>query len=407
MKETSKEIDKTDNFSIWVLVIIRAFRNFAAGLVNVAFPYFVLTELRGSSLLLGSLYAAATIGTALMGLFVGISTDRSPKRTFVISLALLPISTTILVLYPNSIALVFVAAIVGGISATGSLASGGVGGYVQPVQSTIIARVTARRDRTFYYGLLSFLAGITSALGALFAGFPTIGDSLILASVAGMASAIPALFLRLPKQQVAERKANESRFHLKSGNIIGKFGITGMVNGFANGLVLPFLIPFFYYSYGTGIEEMRIFATLSGLAGSFALLLAPRLEAKLGFLKGIIFSRGSAAVLALIFPFIHLLPVSLAIYFLLPPLRVIAFPVVQTAMTDMIDKGELGKAFGINQSARLTITSPAELFAGYEFNLASYDIPFVTYALVIGANLYLYSRFFSGYAKSRIVSSTK
>ena len=400
MKETSKEINKTDSFSIWVLVIIRAFRNFAAGLVNVAFPYFVLTELRGSSLLLGSLYAAATIGTALIGLFVGISTDRSPKRTLLVSLALLPISTTILVLYPGSIALVFVAAIVGGISATGSLASGGVGGYVQPVQSTVIARVTARRDRTFYYGLLSFLAGVTSAFGALFAGFPTIGDSLILATIAGIASAVPALFLKLPKQP-SQRTTNESRFHLKSGNIIGKFGITGMVNGFANGLVLPFLIPFFYYSYGIGIEEMRIFATLSGLVGSFALLLAPRLEAQLGFLKGVIFSRGSAAILALIFPFVHLLPVSLAIYFLLPPLRVIAFPVVQTAMTDMIDKGELGKAFGINQSARLTVTSPAELFAGYEFNLASYDIPFVTYALVIGANLYLYSRFFAGYGKPK------
>lgn len=402
-----------------MLFISRILRNFATGLVNVVFPYIILTNLHQGNETLGLIYTAATISTAILGFTIGFATDKSQKTTFVGALVLLPISTLLLSLYFNSLLAAFVAAIIGGYSASGSLAGGGIGGYIQPIQSTITAGITNRKDRTFYYGLLSFLAGISSAAGAFTASFPTIFDVLLIATVTSFISVLPGIFVRTKNKSDPETKKKKYELHvaqknlpakkdpitekvrsssgLKSANVIGKFSVTGMLNGFANGLVIPFLIPFFISVYKIPRPEMGEFTFVSGLIGAFALLLGPRLERGLGFLRGVVATRGATAVLALIFPFVRLLDVSLAIYFILPSLRVMAFPVVQTAMTDMVEKDELGRAFGINQGSRLAVTSGGTAFAGYEFGQSSYEIPFIGYAVVMAANLYLYTRFFSSY----------
>lgn len=409
---------ETDSFSISLMLISRVFRNFSAGLVNVVFPYIILIDLHQGSFTLGLIYTTATIATAILGFVIGFATDTSPKVTFVVALALLPASTLILSIFFNSLAAAFIAAIIGGYSQSGSLSGGGVGGFIQPIQSTITANITDRSDRTFYFGLLSFLGGIGLAAGAFAGGFPTVFDGLVLATVASSISVLPVIFIRVKKasdrirRNGTDRAENEklvtgamlddhanrsNRLHLKSAKAIGKFSITGMINGFANGLVIPFLIPFFILTYGVPRSEMGLFTFISGLIGAFALLLGPTLEHNLGFLKGVITTRGATVVLALIFPFVHFLPLSLGIYFVLPALRVVAFPVVQSAMTDMVTRDEIGRAFGINQGGRLTVTSAGIAFAGYEFDQSSYYIPFMGYAIVLTVNLFLYARFFSNY----------
>ena len=419
MRDNSNDdVLRTDKFSISLILVSRIFRNFAAGLVSVVFPYIILTNLHQGSFTLGLIYTVATIATAVFGFILGFSTDVSPKTTLVLALALLPASTLMLSIFYNSLVAAFIAAIIGGYSQSGSISGGGVGGFIQPITSTITANLTGRSDRTFYFGLQSFLGGIGLSIGAFAAGFPTIVDGLIIATAASCLSVLPAFFVRIKKHSrrkeldeigtEPDKKSNSgdiqeettpvrSRFGLKSANVIGKFSLTGMINGFGNGLIIPFLIPFFILTYGIPRLEMGEFAFVSSLIGSFALLLGPRLERGLGFLRGVVATRGATIVLALIFPFVHLLPASLAIYFVFPALKVVAFPVVQTAMTDMVARDELGRAFGINQGGRLAVTSGGIAFAGYEFDQSSYSIPFVGYAVSMGVYLLLYARFFSSY----------
>ena len=396
----------TDRFSVYLLVVSRILRSFAAGLINLVFPFLVLNQLRAGSFILGLAYVAAMIATAVIGFFVGFATDSSRRATFIFAFILLPASTLLLV-FSTNLAVVFLAATVGGYSATGSLAAGGIGGYVQPIQSAVTADVTSRSDRTYYFGLLSFISGISSAAGSLVAGFPTINEALIIATITAAASVIPGFFIKMRnvsrdrKTVLARETKEENQKHktlgLKSAGVIGKFGVTGMINGLSNGLIVPFLIPFFILVYGVSRSEMGIYTTISGLVGSFALLLASRLETRLGFLKGLIATRGSTVIIAILFPIIRLLPVSLFLYFAFPALRIVAMPVVQTAMTDMVDRDELGRAFGINQGMRLTTGAAGTAFSGYEFDASAFELPFVVYAVVMVANLYLYVRFFSNY----------
>ena len=386
---------ETDKRSLGYLAVLRVLRSVAAGMINVAFPFLVLTELHLGAFILGVMYSAATVATALLGLGVGVAADLVGRRvSFVVSLALLPLSA-FLVVASTSVPSLFVAAVVGGISATGSLPGGGVGGAAQPIQSILTTELTSRKDRTRYYSLLAFISGVASAGGAYLGGFGAIQDVFAVAAVLG---AVSVLFTPLVRMEKSVRRS----FRIKSGSAIGKFSITGMLNGLSQGLVTPFLIPFFIVLYGVTRQEMNIFAAASGLIASFALLLAPGIERRLGFLRGMLATRGFSVALSVLMPLIRLFPVSLSIYLLLPATRVMALPVQQAAMMDMVSGDERGTAFGINQTTRLVASSGGTYFSGFEFAAAdadplAIDYPFALYGVVLALNLGLYWWFFKRY----------
>lgn len=382
--------EATDTVSLTVLCVIRAYRSVAAGLINLSFPYLVLLQMGQGALVLGLIYTVATLASAGLGLLLSFASDLvGRKAAYVAALAVLPVSTALL-LVSTSLPVVFLAAALGGYSATGSLAGGGVGGVAAPIQSALMTDLTSRPDRTFYFGLLAFLSGIAAAFGAYVAGYLVIPVVLIIATVVSTASTILGLFLR-------ERGHRGRELRMQTAKTIGEFSLTGMLNGLSQGLLTPFLIPFFILVYGVPQQTMGLYATVSGIIASFSLLLAPRLERALGFLRSIYATRGATVVLALVFPFVQVLPVSLGIYFILPSLRVTAVPVQQTAMMDMVASAERGRAFGINQATRLLFSAAGTGFTGYEFHVDLVYVPFVLYGAVMVGNLLLYRRFFRDY----------
>ncbi|MHB8567262.1 MAG: MFS transporter [Nitrososphaerales archaeon] len=388
------DVEEEDRLSLAILLTSRILRSISAGAINLVFAYLVLVDMKQGFLILGSIYTVALLSTAILGLAIGFGADLLGRKTaYVISLVLLPIST-LMIYFSQNLIVVFIAAAVGGYSATGSLAGGGVGGAAASVQSAIITDLTPRLRRTFYYSFFTFIAGIAAAIGAYAAGFFGIQAVFVICTVLSSTSAIVSLFIRIP--HVDRAKATVK---MKTGRAIGKFGITGILNGLSNGLVTPFFIPFFISVYDIQRNQMNEYAAISGLIASVSLLLSTRVERKLGFLRGMITTRGMSLVLALMFPFLRFLPFSLVVYFAFPATRVVALPIQQTAMMDMVDRNERGRAFGINQSARLLASGGGTELAGYEFELSFVEVPFVLYAVLMGANLYLYSRFFSRYDK--------
>ena len=394
-----KPAEQTDNRSIALLLTSRILRSIAAGAINLVFAYLVLVDLKAGALILGSIYTIAVFSTSFIGLAIGFGADiLGRKIAYLIALVLLPIATLMVYFFSQSLVVVFIAAAIGGFSATGSLAGGGVGGAAVSVQSAILTDLAPRNRRTFYYSTLTFIAGMAGSGGAYIGRLFTIPEIFALGTLLSIGSVIVSVFIRIPHR---ERKPPARK--MKTGKVIGKFSITGILNGMANGLVTPFFIPFFISVYGLQRSQMGVYVAIAGIIGSFSLLLAPMIERRLGFLKGMVSSRGISALLTVIFPFIRLLPFSLAIYLVFPATRVVGLPVQQTAMMDMVDKEERGRAFGINQSARLLASGGGSALSGYEFEYASLDTPFVLYGILMGLNLYFYMRFFSNYRRSTYI----
>lgn len=383
--------EATDTVSLSILCAVRGYRSVAAGLINLTFPYLVLVQMGQGALVLGLIYTVATLASAGLGLLLSFASDLLGRKVaYIVSLAMLPVSTALLLGSP-SLPVVFLAAAVGGYSATGSLAGGGVGGVAAPIQSALMTDLTSRQDRTFYFGLLAFLAGIAAAFGAYVAGYLPIQVVLLVATTVSAVSTVLSFFLQ-------DRGERGRDLRMRTAKTIGQFSLTGMLNGLSQGLLTPFLIPFFILVYHVPQETMGLYATISGVIASFSLLLAPRLERALGFLGSIYATRGATIVLALVLPFVQVLPVSLAVYFTLPSLRVTAVPVQQTAMMDMVASKERGRAFGINQATRLLFSAAGTGFTGYEFHVDLIYVPFVLYGVVMLGNLFLYRTFFRDYS---------
>ncbi|HET9179779.1 MAG TPA: MFS transporter [Terriglobia bacterium] len=370
-----------------LFILFRMSRSVAAGMITIAFPYLVLTNRHYSPLQLGLLYTSAALATAALGLLFGFLTDiwGRVKTLFLVGL-LLPVSSTIVFLSHGLLPL-FVATTLGGYSATGSLMEGGVGGAAQPIQTAVITGLTTSDNRTLWFSILTFLSGMFGSLGALLARHGHVRNVFLYATLISGSGLVFIAFIK-----PVEVRGNLRRLHSKV--VIGKFTITGILNGFTQGLVVPFLIPFFVIVYRVPKSEMAVYAFASGTLASFALLAAPRLERTLGFVKSIAVTRGMGSALLLFLPFWHVYVFAMAVYLVTPALRVMALPVQRTAFTEMVKYDELGRALGINQVARLGASSGGISLTGYLFNVSEIAAPFCLYAVIMAANIYLYFRFF-------------
>lgn len=378
-----------------LLILFRVTRSFSAGIIVLVFPYYILQSLHYSALDLGLLYTAATLGTAGFALLFGFLTDLwGRKGTLVLAGILLP-AGALLAFTSGRLPILFLAAILGGFSATGSRAAGSVGGAAQPIQNAIIADLTAVGNRTFYFSLFTFLSGLMGAAGLLVAGLFSARNAFLVAAAASGAGVLFLLPMKLREQRGEWKR-------LKSGKVIGKFSLTGAVNGISQGLIMPFLIPFFVIVYHVSKERMSVYGFLSELVAAGAILIAPRVERQFGFVKGVAFTRGLGALLLLLLPLTRILALALAVYLITPALRVIAVPAQQTALTAMVRENEMGRALAMNQVARLTASSGAVAFTGYMFDVSDIALPFYAYAGVIAVSLVLYFKFFGARPELRV-----
>ncbi len=369
------------------LLIFRVLRSLAAGMITIAFPYLVLQDLRLSALALGLIYTAATVATALFGLTFGVLADVWGRRkTLLVVAVMLPLSAG-LVVVGHSLPLLFAAAVVGGYSATGSLMGGGVGGAAMPIQTAVLASLLGSERRTFYFSFFTFVSGMAAAFGVLAAKPFSNAEIFAAATVLSGLSALLVLPLDVPEHPGQLRR-------LKSLKTIGKFSATGILNGFTQGLITPFLVPFFLLVYGLSKEQMAGYGFFAGALGSISLLAAPWLDKKMGFVRAIAVTRGLGAILVALLPVIGSLKLALAFYILIPPLRVAALPAQQRALTDMVESDETGRALGINQVTRLAASSGATTATGVLFSEMEFAPPFFVYAGLMVVNIYLYFRFF-------------
>jgi predicted MFS family arabinose efflux permease len=370
-----------------LLALFRVSRSIAAGLIALAFPYIVLQQYHEGAFNLGLLYTSASITTAFFGLAVGFLADTWGRKKCLVLVALtLPVSSVIVFL-SHGLPALFAAAALGGYSATGSLMGGGVGGAAQPIQSAVIASLTSSHERTFYFSLFTFLSGALAAVGAFSVRLFSSREAFLVASVIAAVGLVFLLPLRMPEPRSKVRS-------MKSLRTIGQFSVTGMLNGFSQGLVTPFLIPFFMLVYRLPKNRMATYSFIAGALGSVALLTAPLLERSLGFVRSIAITRGIGACLLALLPFSHSLSVALAIYVLTPALRVAALPTQQRALTDMVNPDETGRALGLNQVTRLGASSGAVVLSGFLFSDSEIALPFLIYAAIMAFNISLYYKFF-------------
>ncbi len=355
----------------------------------VALPYLVLNTLHQTTLALGAIYVAGVMSTAVLAVAAGQLADRwHPKGALLITGFMVPLSAWMV--YANqSFPMLLAASIVGGFAATGSLIGGGVGGAAQPVQSSVIARLSTPNNRTRYYSILAFLSGIAGAGGAMLVHYFSTRHTFLAAGVISFVGAAALIAITIPEyvasQPIARKQSNRAIRH---------FSITGALNGLSQGLITPFLIPFFVLVYHLSRSRMAIYTAIASILASIALLAAPALERRLGFVRSITFTRALGTALLLLMASWHNLWIGLIIYLITPALRIAALPAQQSAIINRVEGDSMGRALALNQVTRLSASSIAMICTGVLFDVSEIEMPFFLFAGVMAVNIYLYYRFF-------------
>ncbi len=373
---------------ILYISIFRVLRGIAGGIITIIFPYLILKDFHKSSMFLGIIYALATILTALLSVFGGVLADVwDRKKSVIIISSLLPLSGLLLYLKIDY-RIAFLSALIGGYSATGSLMSGGVGGAVMPAINALTTDVIDKEKRVLAYSVFTFLTGISGAFGAYLAKFTSNPKDAFLASF--VLSLLGIIFIIPIKAKHKKGSLNT----LSGKKTIGQFSIVGILNGFSQGLITPFLIPFFIIYYDIPKQQMAFWAFLSGVLASVAPLSAHFIHNLIGKLKSIILTRAVGAFIIFLIPTIKSLKIALVLYAVYPSFRVLALPIQQSMMSDMIDTSEIARAFSLNQIARLGASSVGTFLTSLLWEFSFLSMPFYIYTSIMGINIFLYKKFF-------------
>ncbi|MFP3159710.1 MAG: MFS transporter, partial [Hydrogenobaculum sp.] len=316
--------------NIAYISIFRVLRGIAGGIIMVVFPYLILKDFHKSIGYLGIIYALATISTALLSVVGGVIADVWHRKNAVILISLLLPISGILVYFKASYVIAFLSAVLGGYSATGSLMSGGVGGAVIPMVNALATDIIPKEKRVFAYSVFTFLTGISGAFGAYLVKYiPNDKDAFLIAS---LLSFVGTLFI-IPIDAYHKKGRIDT---LNSKKTIGQFSVVGFLNGFSQGLITPFLIPFFIIVYHIKKSDMASWAFVGGVLASFAPLFANILYRDLGNLKSIILTRTIGTLMIFFMPLVKNLYIDLILYSLYPSFRVLALPIQQSMMSEMV-----------------------------------------------------------------------
>lgn len=397
MPSTNFAIDSSNRHSIFCLFAFRFMRSIATGMIAIVFPFLVLQKDHWSIWHLSLIYIFSILVSAGIGYGASLYAHvHGEKKALFLFSGLFPISTAFLLI--NAPWAVLVAAILGGYSSTGSRVGTQIGGILQPVQRSALSKLIPANARTIWFSIFPFLGGIFSALGVLLSNLFSIQEVIFIATLISILSLGWIGAIHIPQSS----SVPESISSTTSKKNIQKFSITMAINGFTQGLLSPFLIPFFIIVFHIPRVQISYYSSCGAILGSVSLLSAPWIEKKLGFLSSIFIFRGCGTLLLTILPFCHWVVLALIIFIISPSLRILTVPIQQSTFSQLVDAHQLNLAFGTSFLYRRLASASALGVSGYLFNHLDFNWPFLIYGSCMASNLMLYYLFFKKNNKIKI-----
>ncbi|MCY0862726.1 MAG: MFS transporter [Metallosphaera prunae] len=382
---------------VFLLMISRVARSFAAGLLAVIVGLYYVHGLHLSLIQVGILFGVGAFVTPLLTLVLGFYSDRyGRKKILLATLSFLPLSVLILLLTSNFFLLMLSSAL-GGFGIAGGLVGGGVGASVAPMQTALLTEKVKPEERTKIFSWFTIISSYAGSAGALLAN-GTSYEELFIISL--LVSGLSALAVIPVKESFRPRRREEPKVTSRDNDVIKKFTLTGILNGVSQGLIVPFIPIIFSEVYGLSQGFIGDLVSLGGVISASVMLATPALTERLGFVRLIIITRTISAVMVLLFPFLGVWYLASIDYVLFTPLRVIALPAQQALMMNLIGEGRRATATGANQAGRLIPAAASTSLSGYIMHALSFAIPFEAAFVATVLNSFLYFKFFRGVDKA-------
>ena len=384
--------------SLALLFASRITRSFAAGALAVAIPLYYKDALHFSYLLIGILFATGAFAAPILSYSFGALGDRyGRKRMLLVALTLLPIAIFILIrttYYP----FLLVATALGGFGIAGGLVGGGVGAFVAPMQTALLAEKTKKENRTTIYTTFTMFANFSGSVGALIliviTNYTTLFYFALVFTTLSLLFIIPLKETFRPLQMEKKTFFKPSNVTSQDKGIIRKFVITGIFNGLSQGLVTPFLPIILQQNFILTNSEVGTVIAIGGILTTTMMVGTPNLTKKIGLVNYIMISRTVSAIFVLFFPFSPSAIIAVINYWIFTITRAIALPSQQALMMNLVSERARSEASGTNQAARLIPLATSTTFSGDILDVMPLYVSFGLAFIFSIINIFLYQKFF-------------
>jgi MFS family permease len=361
---------------------------------------------------IGLILTLTLLGDTAISLWLTTRADRVGRRRVLIIGSLLMVAAGIVFASTNVFAVLVLAATIGVISPTGNE----VGPFLAIEQAALSQTIPdARRTPTFaWYNLAGYVATAFGALTAgiisqvlLGAGFiPADAYRAVVVGYAVIGLLMALVFWRVDDAIEAPPAAADDGIRRRLGlgrsrGIIGRLSALFALDAFGGGFIPQSLMAYwFHLQYGVEPAVLGLIFFGANLLAAISSLLAPRIAARIGLVRTMVFTHLPSNILLILVPLMPTLPLAVLVLFARFSLSQMDVPTRQSYVISVVDPDERSAAAGVTGIARTTgaAISPA-LAAPLVASAGLAAVPFyLAGGLKILYDVLLYRSFTSGRA---------
>ncbi len=383
------------------LVLARALRGFADGIVSVVLPAHLLA-LGFSAIEVGAVATATLLGSATLTLGVGLLAHRIPARAVLLGATAVMCATGIAFGSVTSFWLLIAVAFVGTLNPS----AGDVSVFL-PVEQSLLASSTAPAERTALYARYNVAGALAAAVGSLASALPDLlargagvapdaALRVVFFVYAAVAVAIGILYLGLGAAADATAgEAGARRPLVRSRPVVVRLAALFTLDSFGGGFVVQSLLAlwlFQRFDFSLAAAAQVFFVT--GLLGGLSQLASPRIAHRIGLIRTMVYTHVPANVFLMLAALMPTAPLALGFLFFRMALSSMDVPARQAYVMAVVPPEERAAAASVTNVPRSLGGALAPLLAGWMLSQSSFGWPLlVGGALKITYDLLLLARF--------------
>jgi MFS family permease len=384
-----------------ILFVTRAVRMYGFGAISIVIALY-LGERGLSSSLIGWVFTLALAGDALISIGVTQVADRFGRRKLLLVSSALIAIAGLGFAFTGNIALLILTAIIGTISPNGNEV-----GPFQALEQASLSEVSSSTDRTRMFGWYQMTGSLTTAFGALSAGWMVQtwhaqnsskleGYQIVLVAYAATGVILAILFSRLSPGIELQKVSSEIKVGLnKSRAVVLRLCALFMVDSFGSSLVMQGLTVYWLeHRYGVNPATLGGIFFATNLVAAFSNPIAARLAERIGLINTMVFTHIPANIFLLLFPFAPNLETAIALLIARFCLSQMDVPARTAYVMGVVTPEERSATAGLTQQAKFLGTMLGPVLTGMMFAAGWWNVPFVLGgALKIVYDLALYQGF--------------
>lgn len=351
------------------IILARALRGFADGLVSVLLATY-LVGLGFTPFQVGAIVTATLLGSAALTIALGLAGHRLPRRPVLLAASALMLATGIAFVGVTSFWLLIVVAAVGTLNPS----AGDVSVFL-PTEQAALAQTAVGHERTRVFAWYNVAGNVAGALGALASAVPALiapalGWDLLRAERAGFwlyaaVAVVAALCYAGLGDEVETLGAPPGRPLARSRRVVVQLAALFSLDSFGGGFVVQsLLVLWLYQRFDLSVSETGAVFFGAGLLGGLSQLVSPRLAARIGLVRTMVYTHLPANLLLIAAGVVPSASLAVGCLLLRAALSQMDVPARQAYVMAVVPPDERAAAASLTNVPRSLASALPPLFAG-------------------------------------------